>query len=105
MEDALLSYVDDVRATPSVAARDEAGHLVGVALLADHATGSPEVHLMAVHPAWRGHGVGRRLVDACATLARGEGTGCCRSRRSGRRTRTPATPAPAASTSLPGSCR
>ncbi len=35
----------------------------------------------------------------------GTGTGCCRSRRSGRRTRTPGTPAPASSTSLPGSCR
>ena len=69
----MLSYVDDVRTTPAVAARDEAGHLVGVALLADHATGSPEVHLMAVHPAWRGYGVGRRLVDACAALARGDG--------------------------------
>lgn len=73
IEDALLSYVDDARTMPAATARDEAGHLVGVALLADHATGSPEVHLMAVHPAWRRHGVGRRVVDACAALARAQG--------------------------------
>jgi len=73
LEDALLSYVDDARTMPAVTARDEAGHLVGVALLAGHDPGSPEVHLLGVHPAWRGHGVGRRLVSSCADLARGQG--------------------------------
>ena len=47
--------------------RDE---IVGVALLARHFPESAELHLIAVSPAARGHGIGRALIEhACATLA------------------------------------
>ncbi len=73
VEEALVAYVEASRRMPTVTARDERGTLVGVALLEDHDPGCPEVHLLAVHPAWRRHGLGGRLVRACQDLARDGG--------------------------------
>lgn len=73
VEDSLVEYVEASRTMAAVTARDERGHLVAVALLEEHDPGAPEVHLMAVHPAWRRHGLGRRLVLTCQQIARAGG--------------------------------
>ncbi len=53
-----------------------AGHVVGLAagIKADH-PGDAELISMWVEPAWRGRGVGHRLVDAVLSWAAGEGFG------------------------------
>lgn len=75
IESAVEGYVDDAGRMQTVAARDDAEHIVAVLLLAEHDPGCPEVHLMAVHPVWHRRGVGSALLRTAEHLARSAGEG------------------------------
>jgi len=57
-------------------ARSDDGELVGAAM-AGHDGRPGFLHHPAVHPAWRGQGLGRRLVHRCIEGLRREGIGRC----------------------------
>jgi GNAT superfamily N-acetyltransferase len=58
-------YVRDAaRLTSYLAVDDREGHVVGVALLAEHFAPSRELHLLAVRPERHREGIGRELLAA-----------------------------------------
>jgi GNAT superfamily N-acetyltransferase len=61
IEDAIRSYAEDAVTKISYLAVDT-GRTVGVALLEPHFPESVELWLIAVHPDYRGQGVGTKLV-------------------------------------------
>lgn len=61
IEDAIQNYARDAETKTSYLAVDN-DTTVGVALLEWHFPESVELHLMAVHPSYRGQGIGTRLI-------------------------------------------
>lgn len=64
IEEATLGYVDAAKTKPSWVAVDGQGRTMGVALVERHFPTAAELYLIAVDPAVRHEGIGRRLVDA-----------------------------------------
>jgi ribosomal protein S18 acetylase RimI-like enzyme len=72
IEEAILEYGKDVEHLPSFLARSE-DQVIGFLSLKHHFPASAEIYVMAVRPDAQRGGIGRALVAAAETYARGLG--------------------------------
>ena len=65
------AFRDEIGVHPYVGARagDELVGYAGLAFVAGPPQAEAEVHTIGVDPAWQGHGIGRRLLDALLAVA------------------------------------
>lgn len=64
IEEAIVQYVREIAELPANVARDVGtGEPVGIVSIKRHFAEAAEIHVLAVHPAWHGRGVGRALVE------------------------------------------
>lgn len=69
IEEAIINYVQDVEQMPTLVAY-EGERAIGFLSLHPHNEWTAEIHVMAVHPDFHRHGIGRKLVEAAEEYLR-----------------------------------
>jgi GNAT superfamily N-acetyltransferase len=72
IEEANRHYAEVAERSPAVVA-SAGGDDIGLLVMVRHSRFSAEIHLMAVHPEWHRHGVGRQLLERAERILAGDG--------------------------------
>lgn len=72
IEGAIVEYCEGVKTKPFFAVFDNENTTVGFVALQPTSTVASEVYVMGVLQSHHGNGIGKRLIDWCATYARSE---------------------------------
>lgn len=70
IEQAILKYEKEIKHLPTFVAKENQ-RVLGFLSLKQHSPYSAEIYVMAVHPGMHHHGIGRKLVVAAESHARG----------------------------------